>query len=205
MSLTPNPVSPCSASDANMTLSSEDLFGGQLQTWASCPDWVQTMILKNIRETIKAKMQQAHRVQEDRREGFTDDWAAVAAEVQSQISSRAPTRATPRIQSQTPGNLGIRALAAPPSNQFNSQETVSSFDFGHTAPRLRRFLDSDPQTPDGSHEVAMGLTLDNTVTPTTLRRLALSIEDLESQEEAVVHSELSDMEQGQGGSNDVCS
>jgi len=51
----------------------------------------------------------------------------------------------------------------------------------------------------------MGLTLDNTVTPTTLRRLALSIEDLESQEEAVVHSELSDMEQGQGGSNDVCS
>jgi len=53
------------------------------------------MILKNIRETIKAKMQQEHRVWEDRREGFTDDWAAVAAEVQSQISSRAPTRATP--------------------------------------------------------------------------------------------------------------
>jgi len=41
-----------------MTLSSEDLFGRQCQTWASCPDWVQTMILKNIRETIKAKMQQ---------------------------------------------------------------------------------------------------------------------------------------------------
>jgi hypothetical protein len=235
-----------------MTLSSEDLFGRQRQTWASCPDWVQTMILKNIRETIKAKMQQEHRVREDRREGFTDDWAAVAAEVQSQISSRAPTRATPRIQSQTPGNLGIGALAAPPGNQFDSQETVtsfdfsqtarlaptrstpriqsqtpsnlgigalaappgnqfdsqetvSSFDFSQTATRLLSFLDSDPQTPDGSQEVAMGLTLDNTVTPTTLRQLALSIEDLESQEEAAVHSEPSDMEQGQGRSNDACS
>ena len=133
MSLTPNPVSSRSGSDANMTLSSEDLFGCLRQTWASCPDWVQSMILKNIRETIKAKMQQEHRVWEDRREGFTDDWASVAAEVQSQILSRAPTRATPRIQSQTPGNLGIGALAAPPGNQFDSQETVTSFDFSQTA------------------------------------------------------------------------
>jgi len=49
------------------------------------------------------------------------------------------------------------------------------------------------------------LTLDNTVSPTTLQQLALSIEDLEAQEEAAVHSEPSDMEQGQGGSNDMCS
>jgi len=116
-----------------MTLSLEDPFGRQRQTWASCPDWVQTMILKNIGETIKARRQQEHRVGEDRREGFTDDWAAVAAEVQSQISSRAPTRATPRIQSQTPGNLGIGALAAPLGNQFDSQETVPSFNFSQAA------------------------------------------------------------------------
>jgi len=133
VSLTPNPVSSRSSSDANMTLSSEDLFGCQRQTWDSCPDWVQTMILKNIRETIKAKIQQEHRVREDRRKGFTDNWAAVAAEVQSQISCRAPTRATPRIQSQAPGNLGIGALAAPPGYQFDSQETVTSFDFTLTA------------------------------------------------------------------------
>jgi len=88
-------VSSSSGSDANMTLSLEDLFSHQRETWASCPDWVQTLILKNIRETIKAKMQQEHRVREDSREGFTYDWAAVAAEVQSQFSSRAPTRATP--------------------------------------------------------------------------------------------------------------
>jgi len=244
-------------------------------------------------------MQQEHRVQEDRREGFTDDWAPVAAEVQSQILSRAPTRATPRIQSQTPGNLGIGAvaaplgnpfdsqetvmsfdfsqmarlapthstpliqsqtagnlgigavaaplgnqfdlqetvtsfdfsqmarlapthltpliqsqtpsnlgigaLAAPPGNQFDSQEMVSSFNFSQTAARLQSFRDSAPQTPDRSQDVAMGLTLDNTVTPTTLRQLALSIDDLESQEEAAVHSEPSDIEQGQGGSNHACS
>jgi len=204
VSLTPNPVSSRSDSDANMTLSSEDLFGHQRQTWASCPNWVQKMILKNIRQTIKAKMQQEHRVREDRREEFTDDWAAVAEEVQSQISSRAHTGATPRIQSQTPSNLGIEAMAAPPGNQLDSEETVSYFNFGQTATPLWRFLDSDPHTPDGSPEVAMGLTVDNTVTPTTLRQLVLSIEDLESQEEAAVHSEPSDMEQGQGGSNDAC-
>ena len=73
-----------------MTLSSEDLFGCQRQTWASCPDWVQTIILKNIRETIKAKIQKEHRIREDRCERFTDHWAAVAAEVQSQPSSRPP-------------------------------------------------------------------------------------------------------------------
>jgi len=60
------------------------------------------MILKNIGESIKATMQQEHRVWEDRREGFTDDWAAVVGEVQSQISSRAPTRATPRFTVKLP-------------------------------------------------------------------------------------------------------
>jgi len=252
VSLTPNPVSSRSGSDANMTLSSEGLFGRQRQTWASCPDWVQTMILKNIRETSKAKMQQEYGVREDRREGFTDDWAAVSAEVQNQISSEAATCATLRIQSQTPGNLGIGALAAlsgkqfdsqetvtsfdfsqaaqlaptrltpriqsptsgnmrigtqaaPRGNQFDSQETVSSFDFTHKATPLLSLLDSNPQTPDHLQEVAVGLTLDNTMTPTTLRQLTLSIEDLESQEEAAVNRGLSDIEQEQGGSNDACS
>jgi len=119
-------------------------------------------------------------VQEDRCEGFTDDWAAVAAEVESQMLSRAPARATPRIQSQTPSNADIGALAGAPGNGTDSQATVTSFDFSQTATRLLSFLDSDPQTLDGSQEVALGLTLDNTVTPTTLRQLALSIGDLES-------------------------
>ena len=119
-------------------------------------------------------------MQEDRCERFTDDWDAVAAEVESQMSSWAPARATPRIQSQTPSNPDIGALAGTPGTGIDSQETVMSFDFSQTATRLLSFLDSDPQTPDGSQEVAVGLTLDNTLTPTTLRQLALNIEDLES-------------------------
>jgi len=36
------------------------------------------------------------------------------------------------------------------------------------------------KTEDGSQEVSVGLTLDNTMTPTTLRQLALNIEVIES-------------------------
>jgi len=71
-------------------MSSEALFARQRQTWATCPNWVQTIILKNIRETIKAKMEKEYGIQEDRGEGLTDDWEAVAAEVQSQMSRRPP-------------------------------------------------------------------------------------------------------------------
>ena len=105
MSLTPNPASSCSSQDTNMTLSSEDVFGCQRQTWVSCTDWVQTIILKNICETIKAKIQKEHRMGEDCCEGFTDNWAAVAAEVQSQPSSLPPPCGTPRIQSQLSSRL----------------------------------------------------------------------------------------------------
>ena len=117
---------------------------------------------------------------EDRCEGFTDDWAAVPPAVESQMSSRAPACATPRIQSQTPCNSDIGALAGAPGNAIDSQVTVTSFDLTQMATRLHIFLDSDPQTPDGSQEVAVGLTLDNTVSPTTLSQLALSIGDQQS-------------------------
>ena len=76
MSLTLNLVFSSSGWEANLMTSAEDLFGCQRQMWATCPDWVQTMILKNINETIKAKMEKEHGIQEDRREGFTDDWGA---------------------------------------------------------------------------------------------------------------------------------
>jgi len=76
--------------DANLLMSSEDLFARQPLTWATCPDWVQPMILNNIRETIIAKMKKEHGIQEDRGQGFTDDWEAVAAEVQSQMARWPP-------------------------------------------------------------------------------------------------------------------
>ena len=117
-----------------------------------------------------------------------------------------PPRGTPRIHSETSSNLPIGTLAGALDNRNDSQETVTSSDFSQAlATRLLTFLDSDLQTPDGSQEVAMGLTLENTVTPTTLRHLALSLDDLELPEEAAADSELSDMEQEQGVSSDACS
>ena len=71
-----------------------------------------------------------------------------------------------------------------------------------SATRLLNFLNSDLQTPDGSQEVAGGLTLDNTVTPTTLRQLALSLNDLEPAEET---TDLWDMEPGESASLDAVS
>jgi len=205
-----------------MTLSSEDLFRRQRQMLAFCPHWVQTIILKNIRETIKAKIQKEHRIQEDRCEGFTDDWAAVAAEVQiepsslpppygtpriqSQLSSRPPPRGTPQIHRQTPSNLRIGTLGGALDNRNDSQETVTSSNFSHaSATLLLTFLDSDLQTSDGLQQVAVGLTFENTVTPTTLRHLTLSLDDLELPEDAAADSELWDIEQEQGVTSYACS
>ena len=50
----------------------------------------------------------------------------------------------------------------------------------------------------------MGLTLENTFTPTTLRHLALNLDDLEPPEEAAADSRLWDMQQEQGVSSDAC-
>jgi len=90
VSLTLNLVFPSSGQDTNLMISSEDVFACPRQTWATCSDWVQQMILTNIRETIQEKMEKEHGIQEDRREGFTDDREAVAAELQSQMSRRPP-------------------------------------------------------------------------------------------------------------------
>ena len=68
------------------------------------------------------------------------------------------------------------------------------------ATRLLNFLHSDLQTPDGSQEVARVLTLDKTVTQTTLRQLALSLDDLEPAEES---TDPWDMEQGESASIDA--
>jgi len=52
-----------------------------------------------------------------------------------------------------------------------------------SATRLLNFLDSDLQTPNGPQVVSGEVTWDNTVTPTILGQLALSLDDLEPAEE----------------------
>ena len=72
-----------------MIRTTKDLFALQTQTWADCPDFVQAVILDNIRGTIRAKMEKEHSVRQERREGYTDDWEAAAAVLQSQTSTQA--------------------------------------------------------------------------------------------------------------------
>jgi hypothetical protein len=139
-------------------------------------------------------MEREHGVRKDRREGFTDDWAAVAAELEGQSSTNLPRWTAPR--SQTPNNLHLGPL---PESQNSSQTAEASFDFGAAAAAgLLRYLDSDPLSPDSSPEETVGLTLDAAVSPTPSCQLSLSLEILEPELEETVHSDPGTEEEGNG-------
>ena len=97
-----------------MIRTTKALFARHAQTWADCPDWVQAIILDKISGTIRTKMEQEQSVRQDRCEGYTDDWAVVAAELQSQASSW--TTQQPAHQRQTPA---VPELWEPPSCRVN--------------------------------------------------------------------------------------
>jgi len=167
-------------------------------------------------------------VRQDRREGYTDDRAAVAAELQSPASSQTTRR--PAHQSQTPGDWVVVAteLQSQPSSQAtqrpahriqtpsswriatpvgqqdsqnDSQVTDLSCDFLQTsAARVLGFLNSSPPSADGSREVTRELSLDRTVCPTPSRRLSLSLDGIEPAQQETSDSERGDVEQGRNGS-----
>ena len=115
-------------------------------------------------------MEREYGVRQECREGFTDDWAAVRAE----------------IERQTPNNLHLGAL---PETQNSSQTAEASFGFGAApAAGLLSYLDSDPLSPDSSSEETVGLTLDGVVSPTPSSLLSLSLEILEPELEETVGS-----------------
>jgi len=131
-------------------------------------------------------------VRQDRREGFTDDWAAVAAELEGQRSTNLPRWTAPR--SQTPNNLHLGPL---PERQNSSQTAEASFDFGAaSAAGLLRYLDLDPLSRDSSPEETMGLTLDAAVSPTPLCQLSLSMQIMEPELKETVHSDPGTEEEG---------
>jgi len=102
--------------------------------------------------------------------------------------------------------LHIGTLVGALANQPDFLETVLSSDFSQaSATWLLTFLDSTLQAPDGLQPVAVGLTIENTMIPTTSRHLALSLHDLEPPAEAAADSNPLDIEQEQGGSREVCS
>ena len=74
-------------------------------------------------------------------------------------------------------------------------QPVSSRDFSQpSATRLLTFLNFHREPLDGSLQVTVELTLENTVIPTTLRHVVLSLDDLELLEEAAADSLLLDKE-----------
>lgn len=147
-------------------------------------------------------MEKEHGVRQDRREGFTDDWAAVAAELQNQTSSRAPRRTTPR--SPTPGNLRSGAVAGHHYMQNDSQETDASIEFCETsAARILRFLDSNTPSPASSRQITVGLTMDSAMSPTSSQRLSLSLGELEPAEVSTARRQGTGVEDG-GESGHIC-
>jgi len=108
------------------------------------PNSVQTLILERICGTMRGKMEGEHGVRQDHQEGFTDDWAAVAAALEGPSSTHLPRWTAPR--SQTPNNLHLGPL---PESQNSSKTAEASFNFGAaSAAGLLRYLDSDPLSPD---------------------------------------------------------
>jgi len=116
-------------------------------------------------------MELEHGVRQHRREGFTDNWAALAAELEGQSWTNLPRWTSPR--SHTLNNLHLGPL---PESQNSSQTAEGSYDFGaRSAAGLLRYLDPDPLSPDSSPEETVRLTLDATVSPTPSCQLSLSL------------------------------
>ena len=137
----------------------------QRATWANCHGWVQQIIVDKTQGTIKAKVENVHGVREDRREGFTDDWAGIAAELQGETSNQTPGWSTPR--SQTPDGLRIGTVFGRPDSQTVTQETSLSSDFPQISDvRVHSFLDSDSPSPNGLREVSEGPPKDSGKSPT---------------------------------------
>jgi len=169
------------------------LFARQRPT---CPDSVETLIRDKMRGTISGKMEREDGVRQDRREAFTDDWTAVAGELEAQSSTNLQ-RCTPQWR-ETPNNLHLGPL---PESQNTSQTAEASFDFGAaSAAGLLRYRDSDSLSPDSSSEETVGRTLDPAVSPTPSCQLSLSLEILEPELEETVHSDQGTEQEGNGAS-----
>ena len=169
-------------------------------------------------------MEKVHGVREDHREGYTDNWAAVAAELQSQAFSQAKRQPTYRIQNpddwatgaaeqqslassqatqrlahriQTPSSRRIGTPLGQQDSQNDLQNTDLSFDFCQTpsAAHVIRFFGSDTSSGDDSQKVTRGLSLNKTMSASPSQRLLLNLDRIEPAQERTSDSEQGDVEQ----------
>jgi len=126
---------------------------------------MQQIIFHKTQGTIKAKVENLHGVREDRHEGFKDKWAAIAAEVPGQTSNQTPGRSTPH--SETPGGLRIGTVFGRQDSQTLTQERSLSSDFTQMSDAwVLSFLDCDPLSLNGLHEVSKRPPEDSAKSPT---------------------------------------
>ena len=155
-----------------------DLLARQRAVWANCPSWVQQIIVDKTQGAIKAKVENVLSMREDRCEGFTDNWAAVATEVQDQRSIQTPGWSIPH--SQTPSGLHIGTVFGRQDSQTLTQKMSSSCDFTQMSDaRVLSFLDSDFPSPNGLREVSEGPPEDSAKSPKLSQCLLLSFENLD--------------------------
>ena len=207
-----------------MIRDTKDLLVLQTQTWADFQDFIQAIILDIIRDKIQATMEKMHGLRQDRHEGYADNWAVVAAELQSQASSKATKRPTHWIQNphnwatgaaeqrslesseatkrpahpiQTPSSWHIATLPEQQDSQNDLQDTDLSFEYCQTlsAAHVIRFFCSDTPSGDDCQEVPRGLMLNRTMSVTSSWRLSLNLDGIEPAQERTSDSEQGDVEQ----------
>ena len=168
--------------------------------WTDCPDWIQAIIQENIRGSIRAKMEKEHGVRQDRREGYSDDWATGATEQQSQPSSQATQRLAHQIE--TPSSRRIGTPVGQQDSQNDSQDTDLSFDFCQmpSATHVMRFFRSDTASADDRRGVTGEQSPNRTMSPSPSRSLSLSLDGIEPAQDGTSDSEHRDVEQGRNGS-----
>jgi len=168
------------ANSANKSPNTQDLFTRQKQTWASIPPHLRESFVQSVRGAIKAKVEQAHGVQEERIQAYNDDWEAVAAELESRVANQTSAQTVPRRTE--PHTLAVETnleLGNP------SQETDTTFVYSQSSiARMLGRLDSDLGSQD-SGVLTVGPTPDSQMSPSLSLCLSLGLEESEEVEGVV--------------------
>jgi len=128
------------------------------------------MFILNLRQKIRQRLEKQHSIQQERREGFSDDNDAVYAELKHQLGNQTP--GDPALPRQMRIDTQVGGLGGLEDRQNRSQETEASLDLSQTSIDWElTFLDSDGSN-HGSLDNAGGA-----VDSQMSNRLSLSLED----------------------------
>jgi len=142
-------------------------------------------MLRNLRDTIAARIQQNHRIIQESCEGFADNHDAVHAELERQLSRRHLSSRNPRraaVQEQTPLRNDTGGFEHYRQSQDASQGSELSFDYNQASfgPALQ-MLGSDPVSLGTSQEMRLGLAQEGQASQGFASSLLLTLADSQEQ------------------------